>query len=188
VEEKKDSKVEETCHSNLDAVQDEMSEQAEDVKEQVEQDQGNQENEEQRFKEYENLLKVLQADFDNYKKRTQREREEIYSYANIGFAKDILPILDNLERALASINKEDPAQKAIFSGVEMIYNQFISALEKNNVTEIDALLQPFNPEKHYGVMQVEDSDQPENTIVEVLQKGYTLKDKVIRPSMVKVSK
>lgn len=178
------------CDSNLEAVQDEMEEQRDDLKEEdVKEDkvEGSVDGEE-KIKEYEHLLKVLQADFDNFRKRTAKEKEDIYTYANTQIVKDLLPILDNFERALGSVIKEDPSVKSFYNGIEMIYNQLITILGKNDVKEIKALNEPFDPELHDGIMQVEDSEFPENTVVEVLQKGYTLKDKVIRPSMVKVSK
>lgn len=184
------------CDSNLEAVQDEMEEQRDDLKEEDREKQEDVKedkvegsvNGEEGIKEYEHLLKVLQADFDNFRKRTAKEKEDIYTYANTQIVKDLLPILDNFERALGSVVKEDSSVKSFYNGIEMIYNQLITLLGKNDVKEINALNEPFDPELHDGIMQVEDSEFPENTVVEVLQKGYTLKDKVIRPSMVKVSK
>lgn len=134
--------------------------------------------------EYKNKWIRTQADFDNYRKRVQREISDIHLYAGEQLIKDILPVLDNFELAIKSAaDKSDP----FFEGVEMIYRQLIDVLEKQNVKEIDAYGKTFDPKFHEAVMQVETEDVEPNTIVEVLKKGYLYHSKVIRPSMVKVA-
>lgn len=136
--------------------------------------------------EYLNLAKRIQAEFDNFRKRTQKEKEDLVKYGNEQLILAMLPVLDNLERA-AAIEVND-ANKAIIDGVNMVINQFRKVLSDFNVKEIQAEGKPFDPYKHHAVMQVEDSGYESNTVVEVLQKGYELNDRVIRPSLVKVAK
>ncbi|MDR1042953.1 MAG: nucleotide exchange factor GrpE [Clostridiales Family XIII bacterium] len=126
----------------------------------------------------------LAADFQNYKKRTEKERFERYSEGKKDLAADILPVLDNLERAVSDEMKQDAA---IAEGLEMISRQLREALAKNGVHEIEALGAEFDPNLHHAVM-MEASDAFESgAVCEVLQKGYAIGEKVIRPAMVKVS-
>ncbi len=136
--------------------------------------------------EYLNLAKRIQAEFDNFRKRTQKEKEDLVKYGNEQLILAMLPVLDNLERA-AAVEVND-ANRAIIDGVNMVINQFKKVLSDFNVKEIQAEGKPFDPYKHHAVMQVEDSGCEPNTVVEVLQKGYELNDRVIRPSLVKVAK
>lgn len=130
-------------------------------------------------------LKRLQADFDNFRRRTRQEKEELSNIVAQSLILELLPVLDNFERAMAAGNAQDAA--GIRSGVEMIYRQFSNALEKNGLIPIQAEGEAFNPERHEAVMRVEDSEKEEGTIIEELQKGYLVRGKVIRPSMVKVA-
>lgn len=131
-----------------------------------------------------NRLLRLQADFNNYKKRTEKEKESLVSFGVEKLACDLFPILDNLERALESQeNKED----GFYQGVVMIYEQLISLLEKNSIEEIDALHKKFDPNFHYAVGMEVSEEYEEGTIINVLQKGYVQNDKVIRPTMVIVA-
>lgn len=127
-----------------------------------------------------------QADFDNYRKRTQREKEEFAQYASMSLVEKLLPVLDNFERALAATGSSKD-QEALHKGLEMIYRQFFQVLEQEGLKPIPAVGEPFNPEVHQAVMQVESEEHEEGIVVEEMQKGYFLKDKVLRPSMVKVS-
>lgn len=127
-----------------------------------------------------------QADFDNYRKRTLREREEQAKYASMHLVEQLLPVLDNFERALAAAEGNKDAE-AMHKGVEMIYRQFFQVLEQEGLKPIPAVGEPFNPEIHQAVMQVESEEHGEGIVVEELQKGYFIKDKVLRPTMVKVS-
>lgn len=132
-------------------------------------------------------LQRLQAEFDNFRKRSQKEKEENLKYASERVIKEMLPILDNFERAVAS-SQSSQDFTAFSQGVEMILKQMKSGLEKEGLTPIEAVGQPFDPKLHDAVLQVDSEDYPENTVVEELQKGYYLKEKVLRPSMVKVSR
>ncbi len=132
-------------------------------------------------------LQRLQAEFDNYRKRTQKEKEETVKYAAERLIEALLPILDNFERAMtASQSHQDSA--GFVQGMELILRQMQNVLTKEGLTAIEALGQPFDPNLHEAVLQVEAEEHPENTVVEELQKGYYLKEKVLRPSMVKVSR
>lgn len=148
---------------------------------------------EQRIMELENLIEGLkdrhlrlQADFDNYRKRVTKEKEEIYTTALGDLIKQLLPIIDNFERALDSFKSANLDPK-YYDGLEMIYKEFIGILNKNGLEEIEALNCNFDPNLHHAVMKVEAEGDEENIIKEVFQKGYMLNNKVIRPSMVKVA-
>jgi len=134
---------------------------------------------------YDHLLR-LQAEFDNYRKRTQKEKTDIIKYASERLVVELLPVLDNFERA-ASSAQLNPDFNAFSQGVEMIFRQLQTALNKEGLKVIEATGQPFDPNLHDAVLRVESDEHPENTVVEELQKGYYLKEKVLRPSMVKVS-
>lgn len=125
----------------------------------------------------------LMAEFENYKKRTQKEKEQSYEFAMADTVGKLLPVLDTLE---LSLNQDATDGNAFKAGIELVVKQFRTTLEKIGVTEIPALNEPFNPEFHNAVMRAEDGDGEPDTVVEVLQKGYTLKERVIRHSMVKV--
>lgn len=135
--------------------------------------------------EYKNRWLRTQADFENYRKRTQRDMQDIYLYAGEELVKDILPVLDNFERALDSVEEKDDA---LYRGVELIYQQFIKILEKHEIKEIQALGKPFDPSYHDAVMMIKSEEYKADTVAEVMLKGYMYHSKVIRPSMVKVSK
>lgn len=127
----------------------------------------------------------LMAEYDNFKKRTQKEKEELGSFATAGTIEKLLPVIDNLERALESVTEEE---KSKFSeGIEMIYRQIIETLEKMGVSEIEAVGCEFDPNLHNAVMHVEDENVETSVVVEQFMKGYKYKDKVIRYSMVKVA-
>ena len=125
----------------------------------------------------------LAAEYDNYRKRTTKEKENTYADAKADTVKEFLGVLDNLERGLAQFDEGDPHRQ----GMELICRQFLAVLEKLGVTRIEAQGQPFDPQKHDAVMHVEDENVGENTVVEVLQQGSQLGDKVLRFAMVKVA-
>lgn len=125
----------------------------------------------------------LMADFQNYKRRTEKEKSDIYAYANEKLILGLLEVIDNFERAVLS----ETADEKYAEGMEMIFKQLKGVLEKSGLEEIKALGEGFDPNFHNAVM-TEDNDQFESgSVTEVLQKGYTLNGKVIRPSMVKVN-
>lgn len=128
----------------------------------------------------------VQAEFDNFKKRTKKEKEAIQKYKAEDLAADILPILDNFERAFESYTSE--VNEGFIEGVSMVYNQLVDALKSHSIEVIESVDKPFDPNLHHAVMQVEDDEKESNIVIEELQKGYLLKDRVIRPAMVKVNK
>jgi molecular chaperone GrpE len=128
-----------------------------------------------------------QADFDNFRRRSRQEKEEFAKYASQKLIEALLPVVDNFERAMAATHEQQDIE-AMVKGISMIHRQLKQLLEKEGLKPIDAVGHPFNPEIHQAVMQVAAEDgMASGVIVEQLQKGYILKDKVIRPSMVKVT-
>lgn len=132
---------------------------------------------------------LLLADFDNFKRRTQVEKAQIYELGNEALIKSLLPGLDAFDMAFKALpeNLEEPL-KSFAVGMEAVYKKFRDSLEANGVTEIEALGKIYDPVYHEAVMTVEDSSVENDTIIDVLQKGYQLKDKVIRPSVCRVAK
>ena len=126
----------------------------------------------------------LAAEYDNYRKRTAKEKENLYADAKIDTIKALLGVYDNLERGIAQYGDEESPHR---KGLEMVFSQFKESLKKLGVETMDAVGQPFDPEKHNAVMHVEDENYGENTVVEVLQQGFTLGDKVLRFAIVKVA-
>ncbi len=129
-------------------------------------------------------LQRLQADFDNFRRRTQREKEEIVETASISLVEQLLPVLDNFDRAGAT---EAGDEAAFREGMTMIVNQLKSVLGEAGLEPCHAVGCPFDPNLHHAVLMVNDDSYEDNTVVEELQKGYLFSGKVIRPAMVKVS-
>lgn len=136
--------------------------------------------------ETQSRLLRAQADFDNFRRRTQKEKEGLAQYASMKLVEQLLPVLDNFERAMQSAG-EELANDSFFKGIDMIQRQLTQVLETEGLRKMDAAGTPFDPEMHQAVMRVESEEHEEGTVVEVLQSGYWLKDKVLRPAMVKVS-
>lgn len=133
---------------------------------------------------YDRFLR-MQAEFDNFRKRTAREREELHNMSLEKIVTELLPIVDNMERAI-SIFKSNCLDSSYIEGVDMIQKQLLAILEKSGLKEINALGMDFDPNMHHAVMQVAGDAEEENKVKEVLQKGYFLGSKVIRPVMVQV--
>ena len=133
--------------------------------------------------EKENRYLRLQADFENFRRRTRQEKEELAAVVTQNLLKDMLPFLDNFERALAAEGSDEGGLRA---GVEMMYKQMVEALKKEGLEYIETKGKPFDPNFHQAVMRVEDAEKEDGTIVAELQKGYMVKGRVIRPSMVQV--
>jgi molecular chaperone GrpE len=129
----------------------------------------------------------VQADLENFRRRTRKEKEEQAKYAALPVVKALLPALDNLERALDAARSENASSDGLGQGVEMVTKQMFDILKEFGLESIPSVGEPFNPEFHEAVMTVESEEYESGTVVEELQKGYLLKDRVIRPSMVKVS-
>lgn len=125
----------------------------------------------------------LQADFENFRRRTGKEKEELSAVVTQGILKDMLPLLDNFERAMAAEKKD---AEAFQKGVEMIYTQLQEVLKKNGLERIETQGQKFDPNYHQAVMRVQDEEHEDDDIAQELQKGYMVKGRVIRPSMVQV--
>ena len=137
----------------------------------------------QALREQEDKYLRLLAEYDNYRKRSQKEKENAWTTARADTIKELLPVYDNLERAL----KQETADEAYAKGVQMTMTQLKTVLEKLGITEIEALGQPFDPALHNAVMHIEDENFGENTVAEVFQAGFRLGDKVVRFAMVKVA-
>lgn len=128
-----------------------------------------------------------QADFDNFRRRSRQEKEEFAKYASMQLIEQLLPVLDNFDRAIAS-GRDTNDVESVVKGIEMILRQLDQVLEKEGLQPMEAVGKPFDPEFHQAVAQVESDEHDEGTVVSELQKGYMLKDKVLRPAMVQVSK
>lgn len=132
------------------------------------------------------LLKRTQADFENYQKRNQREREQERRYYHRGLALDLLPVLDNLERATTAAQQAGESGPLV-EGVRMVQTQLLDLLRRHGITPIEAQGQPFDPNLHQAVMQQPTAGQPANTVVQVLEQGFTIHDRVLRPARVVVA-
>jgi molecular chaperone GrpE len=130
----------------------------------------------------------LSADFDNYKKRANKEMKHIKKYANEKFLRDLLSVVDNLERAIESGAREDSLKETILEGVRITLKDVERTLENQGVKAFDSAGEPFDPAYHQAMMQEQTEKFPENTVINELQKGYTICDRLLRPAMVVVSK
>ncbi|GAA0295747.1 molecular chaperone GrpE [Gracilibacillus halotolerans] len=137
-------------------------------------------------KEMEERLLRVQAEYDNFRKRSQREKEASLKYKSQDVIEELLPVMDNFERAL-QVEAHDEAAKNIIQGVDMIYRQLHTVLENQGVSEIKTVGEVFDPNLHQAIAQVNEEGFESGQITETLQKGYQLKDRVIRPAMVKVN-
>ena len=138
------------------------------------------------------LLRRL-ADMDNMRKRTEREVADARVYGISAFARDILGVADNMHRAMAALDNElrakaDEGLKALLDGVELTERELINVLEKNGVTRIEPLNQKFDPNRHQAMFEVDDASVPSGSVVQVMQAGYMIGDRVLRPALVAVAK
>jgi molecular chaperone GrpE len=133
-----------------------------------------------------NLLQRTRADFENYQKRNQREREQERRYWHAPLALDLLPVLDNLDRALAAARQAGEAGPLV-QGVGLVQTQLLDLLRRHGITPIEALDQPFDPNQHQAVMQQPTAERPPNTVVQVLEQGFLIQDRVLRPAKVVVA-
>lgn len=129
----------------------------------------------------------LAAEFDNYKRRVQRDQQDTIRFANEKLFKDLLPTLDNLERALQS-GREQGRIEGLMEGVDLTYKHFLDTLQKMGIKQVSSVGEVFDPAKHQAVGQVESTTIPENVIVDEYQKGYFVHDRILRPAMVTVAK
>jgi molecular chaperone GrpE len=138
---------------------------------------------EMKKQEYLDALQRERADFTNFRRRIEAEKSQMWEQASGETIKKLLPVLDDLERALAN----RPAEDTWTDGVEMIYRKFKSILEKEGITTVEALGQPFDPNLHEAIMQEESQSHQSGTVIAVLQQGYLHGERVLRPAMVKVA-
>jgi molecular chaperone GrpE len=143
--------------------------------------------EEEAKETYDRLLR-LSAEFENFKKRTTREISDFRKYANESLIRELLGVVDNLERALQSSGSNGQVDNGMIAGVELTRDGILKIFEKYNVRPVEALDQPFDPKFHEAVMQEDVEGVPANTVTQELQRGYLMHDRLIRPAMVVVSK
>lgn len=143
---------------------------------------------EQKCDEYYDRLLRASAEFDNYKKRTTREMRDVVRYANEKLFKELINVVDNLERAITSAEQDGKEDDPLLQGVRLTLNEVEKILERHNVEPINALGETFDPNFHQAMMQEESADHPANTVISEMQKGYKLHDRLLRPAMVVVSK
>lgn len=136
---------------------------------------------------YDRLLRVS-AEFENYKKRSSREMQDLAKFATEKLLKELLIVVDNLERAVASAEHDADQPDPVLQGVHLTLNEMLKLLERYHVKPIDSLGEPFDPTFHQAMMQEEVADQPANIVVREMQKGYMLHDRLLRPALVAVSK
>ena len=141
------------------------------------------EDERKRNEEYLTSLRYLQADFENYRKRVDREIRELEEFSTLGLVRKLIPVLDDLDLAVATAGKAE--DKGILEGVKMVQKNLNSALESEGLHRIKAVGEPFNPSSHEAVDKVQGNDSSDK-VIEEMRKGYTFKGKVLRPSAVKV--
>ncbi len=142
---------------------------------------------EQEAKEAHDRFLRVSAEFDNYKKRSAREMNEFRKFANESLIREMLPIVDNLERALNSSNDGNQANSCIVEGVDMTLKEILKVFERFNVKPIEALEKTFDPNFHQAVMRHETDEHNENTVINELEKGYMIHDRLLRPAMVVVA-
>ena len=180
-----DAKEKNENETNLDNNQENLESEEEDI----------QETEEDTLKEEiktlkEEKIRVL-AEMENLRKRFEREKIDSIKYGSVNFARDILSPGDNLERALSAINEEEEQSQSIknlIEGLLMVKKELSTALEKNGITKIDSLDKKFDPNLHQAMMEIENNDLDEGIVVQEIQTGYMMHDRLLRPAMVGVSK
>ena len=180
---KKENEVEE------EKLETEVNEETQATDESTEQLQEKYDASQKEVEELKDKLLRRQAEFENFKKRTQKEKEAIVTYASEGLVTDLLPSLDSFERALeVEVDEDDEKSKALYEGLELVYNQLIEVLKNNGLQQIECVNEKFDHNCHHAVVQQESEDHEADTVIQELGKGYKYKEKVIRPSMVMVSK
>ena len=177
------------CEENTKGIQDNKDESCENVSHESNDIENLKEKLNEKTKKCEEYFELLQrtaAEFDNYKKRTVKEKDALYSEATSDAIASFLPVVDNIERAVQAAETNGDI-KSLKDGIELVYRQFKDVMQKLGVEEIKCLGESFDPNLHNAVMHIEDDSCGENVVVDEFQKGYILKDKVIRHSMVKVA-
>ncbi len=137
--------------------------------------------------DFKNLALRAQAELENFRKRASRELQEERRYANMPLMRDLLPVLDNIDRAIGAA-EQNPESAGLLEGVKMVSEQLRSVLEKHHCLSIPTLHEPFDPNLHQAIQQLPCDEHPPNTVIDVAQSGYQLHERVVRPSQVIVSK
>lgn len=138
--------------------------------------------------DHKDMVLRAQAEVQNARRRAQLDVEKAHKFGVEKLIKDLVPVVDNLERALSTIDSEHEAHKSVVEGIELTYKSFIDTLNKSGVEVIDPAGEPFDPELHQAMTQVPNGDVEPNTVLDVFQKGYRLNGRLMRPAMVVVSK
>ena len=187
-----DVQTEETEEATADAAveeaeqSEETTEEAEPTKEKSKLFKKKKDPKDEKIEELSDKLLRQMAEFDNFRKRTEKEKSAMYEIGAKDIVEKLLPVVDNFERGFMTVAEEDK-EDAFVTGMEMVYKQLMTMLETVGVKPIEAVGQEFNPDLHNAVMHVEDETVGDNIIVEEFQKGYTYRDSVVRYSMVKVA-
>lgn len=180
-----DDSKEESKEEKKEELKEESKEEAEEKKSIFKKKEKKNKKDEQ-IEELTDRLKRQIAEFDNFRKRTDREKSQMYEIGARDIIEKILPVVDNFERGLTAV-PEDEKKNSFYEGIDMIYKQLINTLEETGVKAIESVGTEFDPNYHNAVMHIEDEEAGENTVVEEFQKGYTYRDSVVRHSMVKVA-
>ena len=194
VEETVDTEVEETIEEVAENADTESAETEEETSEDTEKStkeksklfKKKKDPKDEKIEELSDKLLRQMAEFDNFRKRTEKEKSTMYEMGAKDVVEKLLPVVDNFERGFMTVTEEDK-EDAFVTGMEMVYKQLMTMLETIGVKPIEAVGQEFNPDLHNAVMHVEDEEAGENIIVEEFQRGYTYRDSVVRYSMVKVA-
>lgn len=184
-EKKKYMSKDENKEINQDEVKEETAEKVKKENEPEEKEEVKEESMEEKYNKLNDSYMRLLADFDNYKKRASKDKEAMIIYSTSKFAEGLFPIIDNFKRALDS---EADKKSGFYEGVNMIFTQLTELLKNEGIETIEALDEKFDPNKHYAVAVEKLDDKDDDIILEVFQDGYIYKEKVLRPSMVKVNK
>lgn len=185
-EETLDEAVEETVEAAEAEEQEETVEGEENTKKKSLFGKKKKDKKDEQIEELTDRLKRQMAEFDNFRKRTEKEKTQMYEIGAKSVIEKILPVIDNFERGFASLTEEEMADPFV-DGMDKVYKQMMTALGEIGVAPIEALGNEFNPDFHNAVMHIEDEEAGENTVVEEFQKGYMYKESVVRHSMVKVA-
>ena len=149
-------------------------------------------NPEEKIAELEDKLTRSFAELENQRRRFEKEKDEAFDYGGMVFAKDALNLLDNLERSKQSINNDqnldENSKKKIIDHIEIILNDALTIFKKNNIVSVNSINEKLDPNKHQAMMEIEDDSKEPGTIIQEIQKGFMLKDRLLRPSLVGVSK
>ena len=176
-----DTKNNQTDKNNIDQPEKENAEEAKEL------------SLDEKIKELEEKIVRLYAEMENQRRRSDKEKDEAFEYGGFSFAKEALNLLDNLERAKESLNNDETIKdkdvlKKVISHLDIIYKDMLSIFKKNNIEPIKSIDQKLDPNLHQAMMEIEDNSKEPGTIVQEIQKGFLMKDRLLRPSLVGVSK